>query len=151
MFEGVCLFVCRSLNHLNYELHLGHKDIFAIFSRLNLSTMHSGGSKGAPPGPNFLNFMQFFPKFGKIICWHPPPPRRVGATFYGQSWIRPCHGNLVKLNKYKVSFQIFFTCVLKFHCSLLKRTKPSKDRGHISQFQSSSVSFPFPVADPGFS
>ena len=20
----------------------------------------------------FLNFMQFFGKFGKIICWHPP-------------------------------------------------------------------------------
>ena len=29
---------------------------------------------GAPPphGPKFLNFMQFFTKFGKIICWRPP-------------------------------------------------------------------------------
>ena len=29
----------------------------------------------APPPPTsqkFLNFMQFFVKFGKIICWRPP-------------------------------------------------------------------------------
>ena len=27
----------------------------------------------APPmAQNFLNFMQFFAKFGKIICWRPP-------------------------------------------------------------------------------
>ena len=46
--------------------------------------------EGAPPArapptaQNFLNFMQFFAKFGKIICW----PPRVGAPFYGESWIR---------------------------------------------------------------
>ena len=28
---------------------------------------------GSPPTvQNFLNFMQFFAKFGKIICWRPP-------------------------------------------------------------------------------
>ena len=30
--------------------------------------------RGAPPtAKNFLNFMQFFGKFGKIICWRPHP------------------------------------------------------------------------------
>ena len=28
---------------------------------------------------NFLNFVQFFGKFGKIVCLRPPPPRRVGV------------------------------------------------------------------------
>ena len=33
--------------------------------------MHSsGGSKG---GSKFYNFMQFLGKFGKIVCWRPPP------------------------------------------------------------------------------
>ena len=29
----------------------------------------------APPpgGPNSFNFMQFLGKFGKIVCWRPPP------------------------------------------------------------------------------
>ena len=36
---------------------------------------------------NFLNFMHFFEKFDKIICWRPWP---VGAPSYGESWIRPC-------------------------------------------------------------
>ena len=33
-----------------------------------------GGAPGAcpPMAPNFLNFMQFFAKFGNIICWRPP-------------------------------------------------------------------------------
>ena len=45
--------------------------------------------RGRPPtAPNFLNFMQFFAKFGKIICWR--PPWRVGAPSYVESWIRPC-------------------------------------------------------------
>ena len=26
-----------------------------------------------PGGPNSFNFMQFLEKFGKIVCWHPPP------------------------------------------------------------------------------
>ena len=51
----------------------------------NRISVSSGGSKGegAPPprGQNFLNFMQFFGKFGKIICGRPPgelalPPMR---------------------------------------------------------------------------
>ena len=31
------------------------------------------GTGGTPPGPNSFNFMQFWGKFGKIICWRPPP------------------------------------------------------------------------------
>ena len=26
-----------------------------------------------PGGPNSFNFMQFLGKFGKIVCWRPPP------------------------------------------------------------------------------
>ena len=35
-----------------------------------------GGAPTRPPptAQNFLNFMQFSTKFGKIICWRPPPP-----------------------------------------------------------------------------
>ena len=39
----------------------------------------SGGFRGAQPvhalptTQNFLNFMQFFAKFGEIICWRSPP------------------------------------------------------------------------------
>ena len=51
----------------------------------------SGESKGsAPPAQNFLNFMQFFGIFGKIICWCPAPLRRGVAPSYSESWIRPC-------------------------------------------------------------
>ena len=33
------------------------------------------GREGRPPvGPNSFNFMQFLGKFGKIVCWRPPPP-----------------------------------------------------------------------------
>ena len=36
--------------------------------------IHSGGSKwGAHTDQNFLNFMQFFRKFGKFVCWWSPP------------------------------------------------------------------------------
>ena len=44
----------------------------------------SGGSKGnvRPTAQKFLNCMQFFGKFGKIIRW-------VGAPSYGQSWTHP--------------------------------------------------------------
>ena len=41
----------------------------------------SGRSKGGrpqrvppPTAQKILNFMQFFGKFGKIVCWRPPPP-----------------------------------------------------------------------------
>ena len=31
------------------------------------------GARGAR-GPNSFDFMQFSGKFGKIVCWRPPPP-----------------------------------------------------------------------------
>ena len=40
-----------------------------------------------PPSKSF-NFMQFLGKFGKIVCWR-PPPQRVGTPSSGKSWI--CH------------------------------------------------------------
>ena len=44
--------------------------------RYDLSNGSSGGTKGArgtrPPGPKSFNFMQFWRKFAKIICWCPP-------------------------------------------------------------------------------
>ena len=50
----------------------------------------SGGSSGAPLARSFLtsqnslNFMQFFRKFGKLVCWRPLEGRRPS---YGESWI----------------------------------------------------------------
>ena len=38
---------------------------------------------GRPWGPNSFNFIQLFGKFGKIVCWPPPSPRRVGARLGG--------------------------------------------------------------------
>ena len=45
-----------------------------------------------PPtrSPNSFNFMQFWGKFGKIICWRPPP--RVGSPTSGKS-IGGCFGS----------------------------------------------------------
>ena len=40
---------------------------------------------GSAPGA--VSYMQFFGKFGKIICWH--PPGGLAALSYGESWIRP--------------------------------------------------------------
>ena len=57
-------------------------------------SIHSGGSKGSAPGAHppphtaqdFLNFMQFFGKFGKIVCWHPPEGWHPS---YGESGSNP--------------------------------------------------------------
>ena len=40
----------------------------------SFSVADFGGAPGTPPptAQKFLNFMQFFAKFGKIICWRPP-------------------------------------------------------------------------------
>ena len=35
-------------------------------------SVSSGGFRGCPPtAQNFLDFMQFFGKFDKIVCWRP--------------------------------------------------------------------------------
>ena len=43
-----------------------------------------GGAPGARPPPstdeNLLNFMQFFDKSGKFVCWCPPPGRLAPPT-----------------------------------------------------------------------
>ena len=69
--------VCERLSVMQVVEILVHKSQF---------TLNSGGSKGGAPGvcpptvQNFLNFMQFFGKFDKIIGWRPlsgglaPPP-----------------------------------------------------------------------------
>ena len=43
------------------------------YANLLLAVADLGGrTRRAPPtAQNFLNFMQFFTKFGKIICWRP--------------------------------------------------------------------------------
>ena len=42
--------------------------------RVTMPVADLGGAPGAPPSTaqNVLNFMQFFGKYGKIICWCPP-------------------------------------------------------------------------------
>ena len=64
-------------------LSLEHNDIESTVA--DLGGAHP--ARAPPTAQNFLNFMQFFVKFGKIICWR--PPWRVGAPSYGESWIRP--------------------------------------------------------------
>ena len=54
---------------------------FRIEITNNIATEFSGGFRGAHPAPpptaqNFLDFMQFFGKFDKIVCWRPPPEGR---------------------------------------------------------------------------
>ena len=45
----------------------------AALCNVSNAVADSGGGGGRPPtGQNFLNFMQFFVKSGKIICWCPP-------------------------------------------------------------------------------
>ena len=82
--------------------------IFFIKSAISLPTMalkpiwlcdfmktFSGGFRGArvaralPGCPNSFNFMQFLGKFGKIVCWR-PPPWGVGAPL-GKFWIHRWH------------------------------------------------------------
>ena len=59
---------------------------------LYFAVIVSGWSKGdergahSPWGPNSFNFMQFFGKFGKIVCWC--APWRARAPTSGKSWIR---------------------------------------------------------------
>ena len=46
-------------------------------------------SNAVPQGPNSFNSIQFLGKFGKIVCWHPPPPESWHPHL-GKSWIRHC-------------------------------------------------------------
>ena len=40
---------------------------------VNFSGGSKEGARDAPQGPNSFNFLQFWGKFGKIVCWRPPP------------------------------------------------------------------------------
>ena len=39
-----------------------------------------GGTRDVPEGPNSFNSMQFLGKFGKIVCWRPPPQGNPGSA-----------------------------------------------------------------------
>ena len=56
-------------------------------------TWHNYIVKFWTPFKILFNFMQFLGKFGKIICWHPPP--KFGTSTSEKFWIRPCYGKLV--------------------------------------------------------
>ena len=101
---------------------------FCIHTLLAFGGKCSGGFRGehprrTPPPPTaqkFLNFMQFFAKFGKIICWH--PPWRIGAP-NGESWIRPWNGfPVLSLNiLWKYAFELdanfaYFVYMGKLEC-----------------------------------
>ena len=63
-------------------------DVFVeLLSRSSLGIAQTiGGSKGEghpssfPGGPNSFNFMQLLGKFGKIVCWRPPPGELAPPT-----------------------------------------------------------------------
>ena len=40
---------------------------------ITVADLHSKILDAPPGGPNSFNFMQFLGKFGKIVCWYPPP------------------------------------------------------------------------------
>ena len=61
--------------HTQKDRHLG--EYWGLKEREKSTDRSTGGSKGghegSPPGsPNSFNFMQFWGKFGKIVCWRPP-------------------------------------------------------------------------------
>ena len=70
-------------------------DLFLFFTTVNFafpqvsywSAVADLRGTPAPPnwGTNSFNFMQFLGKFGKIVCWRPPPP---------ESWC-PHHGEIL--------------------------------------------------------
>ena len=82
----------------------GPTTVFDLFSAKESRCMLllSGGWKvtlSARPltAQNFLNFMQFLVKFGKIVCWRPLEDWRPS---YGQSWIRPRKSSCCVLTLY---------------------------------------------------
>ena len=62
-----------------------------------------------PGGPNSFNFMQFLGKFGKIVCWRPPPPG---------SW-RPLLGEILDPPLY-ASYWNVVLCTENANCNYLK-------------------------------
>ena len=59
-----------------------------IFNFHALSVADLRGTRGMraplhPWGPNSFNFMQFLGKFGKIVCWRPPPPGELASPPWG--------------------------------------------------------------------
>ena len=87
------------------SIHLNHQnDQFDTFSKLELSNLTKGTTTSsitklgvlkhwrvwrgapAPSPPNVFNFMQFFWKFGEIICWWPPPLPRIRTSSYGERY-----------------------------------------------------------------
>ena len=58
-----------------------------LTNTISLADLRGAQGTCAPPGcPNSFDFMQFSGKFGKIICWRPPPPP-------GEELVRPSQGN----------------------------------------------------------
>ena len=94
--------------------------------------LYSDGSRGGRPPPtaqNFLNFMQFFGNFGKIICWSPlpgglaPPPTGnpvsapaiyLQCSLLFRSWDVSKYGIRCQLAKGIIFYLRFFT-TLQFH------------------------------------
>ena len=116
---------------------------------------NNGGSRGAPgtcPLPaaqNVLNLMQFFAKFGKIICWRPlegwrplllgiqdPPPGK-GTKFLNFLLVVqvlnrfPCYNVISIINSQFLNFISFFEKLANWYASLWEsywRWKASKIR-----------------------
>ena len=78
-----------------------------------------GGFPSAPPlvsaGPNSFNFMQFLGKFGKIVCWRPPP----------RELVPPPRGNPSS-----------FTFILKFTQESIHYTRMHSSRMHTTRSSS---------------
>ena len=70
---GICLGGC--LVHPPVNRMTGRcKNITFPQLLLPVADLRGGARDAHPPGgPNSLNFNQLLGKFGKIICWRPPP------------------------------------------------------------------------------
>ena len=73
---------------------------------------------GRPLRPKIFSIScRLFGKFGKIVCWRPPPSPEGWCSSYGESWIRPCtQWPLLCI------FGIIFICV---HGTFLPNISPS--------------------------
>ena len=62
------------------------------------------GARGTPLGrPNSINFMQFLGKFGKIVCWRPPPGELAP----------PPRGNPGSATAYNINIHTIYNITLK--------------------------------------
>ena len=86
MFVNIGNVILEGLKIKDWITHSKYKSVTTSANQF------SGGSKGAqgtPPRVQILSISCNFRKFGKIVCWHPPPLWSL-RPLLEKSWIRDC-------------------------------------------------------------